>query len=204
MSQEPYDYSTRRGVRPISWADFHGICKALALAAAEFRPDIILPVGRGGYYPGTLLAHMLRAEIYPVRISRRVNDIVAHRSPEWILEPPAAVAGCRVLIVDEICDSGETLVLIREKVAALGASAVRSAVLYSHTWGSGIPDYIGLITDALILNPWDREAVAGGRFVLHPEYVDALAQQSLAAGPHLLVPATEITLAKAPPARDGC
>jgi len=51
------------------------------------------------------------------------------------------------------------------------------------------------------MNPWDREIVAGGEFVFHPEYVDALAQQGLAAGPQLLVPATEIALAKAPPAR---
>ncbi len=196
MSQEPYDYATRRGVRPISWADFHGLCKALALSVAEFRPEVILPVGRGGYYPGTLLAHMLQAEIYPVRISRRVNDVVKHRSPAWFLEPPAAVAARRVLIVDEICDSGETLTLLREKVASLGASAIRSAVLYAHSWGSEIPDYIGLITDALILNPWDREIVRDGRFVFHPEYVEALAQQGLQPEGPMLVSATEIRLAK--------
>ena len=26
MSQRPYDYSRRKGIRPISWEDFHGIC----------------------------------------------------------------------------------------------------------------------------------------------------------------------------------
>jgi hypothetical protein len=40
-----YDYSHRKGIRPISWEDFHGICKALALSAAKFQPQIILPVG---------------------------------------------------------------------------------------------------------------------------------------------------------------
>ncbi len=58
------------------------------------------------------------------------------------------------------------------------------------------PDYIGLITDALIMNPWDREIVREGRFVFHPEYGDALAQQGLQAERQMLVPATEITLAK--------
>ena len=94
------------------------------------------------------------------------------------------------------CDSGETLTLLREKVASLGASAIRSAVLYAHSWGSEIPDYIGLITDALILNPWDREIVRDGRFVFHPEYVEALAQQGLQPEGPMLVSATEIRLAK--------
>jgi len=71
MTQNPYAYSTRTGVRPISWEDFHGICKALALAVSHFQPEVIVPIGRGGYYPGTLLAHLLRVEIYPVRVSRR-------------------------------------------------------------------------------------------------------------------------------------
>jgi hypoxanthine phosphoribosyltransferase len=98
MSQAPYDYSTRKGVHPVSWTDFHGICKTLAVSVSRFQPEIILPIGRGGYYPGTLLAHILQAEIYPVRVSRRVNDVVTYKNPQWIVEPPAGVAGRRVLI----------------------------------------------------------------------------------------------------------
>ena len=196
MSQNPYDYSTRKGIHPISWEDFHGICKALAVAVSRFRPEIILPIGRGGFYPGTLLAHLLQTEIYPLRVSRRVNDVVRYKSPQWIIEPPPEVAGRRVLIVDEICGVGETISMVKEKVTGLGASSIRSAVLYAHTWGADIPDYIGLITDALVLNPWDREILQDGAFHFHPEYVDALALQGLKAEPQLLIPAVEIKLAK--------
>src|ERR1051325_3416561 len=108
MTHTPYDYSTRKGIRPISWEDFHGLCKALAKAIAPFQPQIILPIGRGGYYPGTLLSHMLQVEIYPVRVSRRVSDVVTYESPRWLVEPPALVQGQRILIVDEICGAGET------------------------------------------------------------------------------------------------
>jgi hypoxanthine phosphoribosyltransferase len=183
VPQHSYDYTTRKGVQPISWEDFHGICKALAASAARFQPEIILPIGRGGYYPGTLLAHLLQIEVYPVRVSRRVNDIVTHNHPQWIMEPPAAIAGRRVLIVDEICGSGETILMVKEKAAALGAALIKSAVLYAHTWGVNVPDYIGLITDALVLNPWDREIFRDGEFHLHPEYVEALAQQGRNAEP---------------------
>ncbi len=196
MPNRPYDYSTRKGIHPISWEDFHGLCKALAAAASRFEPEIILPIGRGGYYPGTLISHILQAEVYPVRLSRRVNDVVKHESPLWILEPPAAVAGKRVLVVDEICSSGETLQLVKEKTISLGATLVRIAVLYSHSWGTSVPDYIGLITDELILNPWDREIFRDGEFHFHPEYVEAVEKQGLIYGPELLIPANEFKLAK--------
>ena len=112
MANEPYDYALRRGILPISWEDFHGICKALALAVAHFQPEIILPIGRGGYYPGTLLAHILQTEIIPIRVTRREADVVAHAAPQWITEPPSSIIGRRVLIVDEICDTGETIQVV--------------------------------------------------------------------------------------------
>jgi hypoxanthine phosphoribosyltransferase len=196
MSVDPYDYTARRAVHPVSWADFHGICKALAQAAACFEPQIVLAIGRGGYYPGTLVAHLLRAELYPVRLSRRVRDVVQHEHSQWLVEPPALVKGCRVLVVDEICSSGETLAMVREKVASHGAVEIRSAVMYAHTWGASVPDYIGLITDALLLNPWDREILREGRFCFHPEYVEALAAQGMEPDPSLFIQATLVKLDK--------
>jgi len=166
------------------------------MASAAFRPEIILPVGRGGYYPGTLIAHLLQVEPYPVRLSRRVNDVVTYQSPQWLVEPPAAIRGRRVLIVDEICSTGETLTMVKQRVETMDAQAVKSAVLYAHSKGVAVPDYIGLITDALILNPWDREIFRDGAFQFHPEYVQALAQQGLEADPSLLIDAPAIEIAK--------
>jgi hypoxanthine phosphoribosyltransferase len=196
MSQNPYDYSTRKGIRPISWGDFHGICKALALSVSEFQPEIILPIGRGGYYPGTLLAHLLQIELFPVRLSRRVNDIVKYKDPRWIIAPPAEVTQRRVLVVDEICDSGQTISMVKEKALALGASLVKSAVLYAHTRSINGPDYIGIITDELVMNPWDREILRDGSFIFHPEYLQALEHQGIEAKPEMLIMAKVFQLAK--------
>jgi hypoxanthine phosphoribosyltransferase len=196
MQHDPSNYRLRQGVRPVSWQDFHGICKALAAATALYQPHIIMPIGRGGYYPGTLIAHLLQAEIYPVRVSRRVGDVVKYPAPRWLLEPTTLVAGKRVLVVDEICSSGETLNMVVTRVAALGASAVRSAVLYAHTAGVQIPDYVGWVTDALLLNPWDREVLVNGNFVFAPEYVQALGHQGVVADHSLLIPATPVALAR--------
>src|SRR6266545_2488675 len=111
MNDSPtsYSFEHRDGVRPISWEDFHGICKGLAKAVEPFNPEIILAIGRGGFYPGTLLSHMLQAEIYPVRVSRRVNDIVQYETPQWRVRPPKRVQDKRILLVDEISSTGETI-----------------------------------------------------------------------------------------------
>lgn len=196
MSQDSYDYARREGIQPISWNHFHGICKGLARAVAPFRPQVILPIVRGGLYPGMLIGHMLRVEVFPIRLSRRVNDQVRHETPQWLLEPPELVKGQRVLIVDEIASTGETLRLVKEKLAGLGASEIRSAVLYAHTQGADVPEYVGLISDALLLNPWDREIYDEGSFGMHPEYAEALAQQGIKPDPSLLIGAEEITPAK--------
>ncbi len=184
---------------PIAWDDFHGLCKGLVRATVRFAPEIILAVGRGGFYPGTLMAHMLRVEVYPVRLSRRVNDVVTYDHPQWLVRPPDQVGGRRVLIVDEISSTGETLALVREETLRLGALEARCAVLYAHTWGTAVPDYIGLISDELLLNPWDREIFANGEFVMHPEYASALQQQGITPDPSFLIGAAEAAIAKAPP-----
>jgi hypoxanthine phosphoribosyltransferase len=108
----------------------------------------------------------------------------------------ALVSGRRVLIVDEVSSTGETLRIVREKVAGLGAVEVRTAVLYAHTWGIDEPDYIALISDALLLNPWDREILRDGAFHVHPEYVTALAEQALSPDASFLIPATPFEVAK--------
>ena len=198
MSQESYDYSNRDSIWPISWNDFHGLCHAIALAAAAFNPEIIIAIGRGGFYPGTLIAHLLRTEIYPVRFTRRLNDEVVRQEPQWLLEPPALVQDKRILIVDEIASSGKTLRGAKQKVEELGAAVVQTAVLYAHSWGTELPDYIGLISDALLLNPWDREVVVNGRLQFHPEYAEALAQQGIGPDDSMRIPATRFELAKRP------
>ena len=196
MSESSYDYSTRSGVRPIAWDEFHGLVKALVVAVAPWRPEVVLPVLRGGAYPGALLAQLLQIEVHPVRLSRRQDDVVVRETPRWLVEPPAAVAGRRVLVVDEMCSSGQTLRMVKARALELGAAEVRTATLYAHTWGAAAVDYTGLITDALVMNPWDREVYRDGAFIFHPEYAVALAQQGVGADASLLIPAPSIVAAK--------
>ena len=112
------------------------------------------------------------------------------------MKPPITVKNRRVLIVDEISSTGETIAMVKSKVETMGAQAVKSAVLYAHKKAASIPDYIGLITDAFLLNPWDREIWKDGKFQLHPEYIEGLRQQGLKEDASFLIDADTIKVAK--------
>lgn len=173
----PYDYSRRVGEEDITWERFAALVRHLALQVEADDPQIILGIARGGLFPATMLSLVLRRELYPVRLTRRLNDTVVRQQPTWLVRPPDKVRGRRVLIVDEIADSGRTIAMAAEEVRRMGASHVRTAVLYAHTWAEPRPDFVALTSDALILNPWEREVLVNGQFVTHPELAAALRMQ---------------------------
>ncbi len=175
-----YDnYETRQGVQPISWEDYHAICRGLALALTPFDPQVILGIARGGLYAGTLISHLLRKDFYAIYLTRRHLDQKVSELPMWLVRPPEIVRDQRVLVVDEISSSGNTLRMAKQELKRMGAKDVRCAVMYTHSWGTEVPDYIGLISDALLLNPWDREVVQDGQIISNPEYVFALSAQEI-------------------------
>jgi hypoxanthine phosphoribosyltransferase len=174
-----YSYDERRGVRDVSWTMFYGLCKGLALAAAPFAPEVVVGLARGGLYPAMQIAHLMRIDIVPARLTRRIRDTVVRADPVWLSRPGAELAAKRVLVVDEICDSGQTLRMARDEVLRVGSAEVRTCVLYAHTRRVDVPDFVGLVTDELVLNPWDREILVDDRFVAHPEYLGAGAAQGI-------------------------
>ena len=163
-----YDHR-HTGVTEITWARFGELCQELALAVAPYDPEVVVGIAKGGVLPGAVLASMLRREFYPVRLSRRHDDRIVRDQPVFLSPMPEAVAGKRVLLVDEISATGETLRLASEEALRLGAKEVRTATLFIHG-SSRRPDYFVLETDDLILNPWDHLVLEDGRFVVHPEY----------------------------------
>jgi hypothetical protein len=172
-----YDYRNRKGIKEISWDEFQEMCKKLAWEISKTDLDIIVGIARAGLYPATLIAGMLRKEIYPIRLTRRENDQIKHKKPVWITKMPDDVKNKRILIIDEIADSGETLSLVAEQAKQKSAIAVKTAVLVTHSWANPKPDHFVLESDKLIIFPWDKNILIDGQWKLHPEIEDVLKLQ---------------------------
>jgi hypothetical protein len=121
-----------------------------------FKPDVIVGVSRGGWPPARVLSDLLenpnlanaRAEFYLG---------VAETKTEPVLTQPvsAAVAGKKVLIVDEVADTGKSLKLVREHIIRQGAVEVKTATVYYKPWSIVKPDYYEKETVNWIVFPWE-------------------------------------------------
>ena len=73
----PYVYMSRPNLTTdefleIDWAMFGELCRALALKVArDYDPEIIVGIARAGVIPGAVIASILRADFYSMKISRR-------------------------------------------------------------------------------------------------------------------------------------
>ncbi len=178
---QSYDYAHRAGVDAITWPRFAELAARLAEGLAAARVTMIVGIARAGLFPATAVACGLRCELYPVRVTRRVDDQVVFAEPVWRVDVPAEVAGQVVAVVDEMADTGATLRLVAERVRARGAARVVTAALVAHSWAQPRPDVAALTTDALVIFPWDERVYADGAWRPHPEIVAALRQQEPAA-----------------------
>ena len=173
----PYDYAHRKGVRQLTWDDFASLAAHLAELLEPFHPELILGIARAGLFPATFVACSLRRELYPIRLTRRVNDEVLYDQPVWKVPVPPEVSGKVVAIIDEIADTGQTLALAEANALGLGARKVVTASLVSHPWADPMPSLCVLKTGEFVIFPWDTQVLEAGKWVPHPEVVAGLKAQ---------------------------
>ena len=174
---QSYNYAHRSGVEAITWERFAELARALVEQLAPYHIEAVVGTARAGLFPATAVSLMLRREFYPARVSRRVNDEVRFQHPQWIVDVADGVQGKVVAVIDEIADTGETLALIADRVKKKGARQVIAAALVAHSWADPMPDVVALITDALVLFPWNEQVYIDGKWQPHPELIDALKHQ---------------------------
>ena len=145
------------GVRELTWLEFGEVIRDLAARISDgFQPDVILGLARGGIVVGGALAAPLDAEFLPVRVEKRARDrraVPTFRVPE--------ARGKKVLVVDDVTNSGNTLDKARALARRSGAKEVQAAALVVRPGGSH-PEWFAIETAQLMVFPWDYQLDAGG------------------------------------------
>jgi hypoxanthine phosphoribosyltransferase len=173
MSPRKLAADRSKGVLEVEWPLFGELSRALALKVARaYDPEIVIGIATSGVIPGAVIASILGREFHSMTVSRRYRAETVRATPAVIGAAPHDVRGRRVLIVDETCDSGDTLRLAVNAVVNAGATEVRTAV--SFRTGAYEPDFHALATESAIILPWDREVLVDGELVLNPLYGDAV------------------------------
>lgn len=152
-----------RDVLEVDWAFFGELCRALAVHASRgYSPDLVVGIAKAGVIPAAIIATIIEREFAAIVITRETDE----SEPRLVAGPPPIVQGRRVLLVDETCDTGDTLKLALNTLRAAEPAEVRTAV--SFRTGSYQPDFQAFETDKAIVLPWDREIVVDGKLVMRP------------------------------------
>ena len=173
MSPRRQTVDPAQGVLHVEWPLFGELSRALALRVSrEYDPDIVVGIATAGVVPGAVVAAMLGREFHSIVVSRKYRAEETRETPAVFGAAPQEVRGKRVLIVDETCDSGDTMRLAVGSIVNAGATEVRTAVGFKT--GNYEPDFHALATESTIVLPWDREVIIDGELTVNPAYADAL------------------------------
>ena len=168
-------YGSQPAINPdqfldLSWEMFGELCRALALRVArEYDPDMVIGIARAGVIPAAVIASILRVDFHSLKISRRDGDEQVRDRPAILSAAPGTARGSRVLIVDEIASSGETLRMALSSLRNVGPTELRTATCFVRPLGYK-PDYFALETDQTIIFPWDRKIFRDDQLVVNPRY----------------------------------
>jgi hypoxanthine phosphoribosyltransferase len=148
----------------LSWQRFGDGSRDLARTIVDdgFRPDVVVAIARGGLMLAGALAYAMGVKTCGALNVEFYTDV--HQTlPEPVVLPPMldgpALEGKRVLLVDDVSDSGRTLAMVLELLRVTTGAEVRSAVLYTKPHTIQEADYTWERTDRWIDFPWSSQPV---------------------------------------------
>lgn len=177
----------------VTWGRFASLARRLAFKvhAAGYRPDLIVAIARGGYTPARVLADYLGVmNVASIKVEHyrgmRKAARVAVRHPL-----PEGATGKRVLIVDDVSDTGDTFEVavphVRER---LPGAEIRTAALLHKASCPLAPDFYArkVLKWRWIIFPWAVQEDLGAFLSAAPTPIrDAEAFAKLLRDQHKLV-----------------
>jgi len=145
----------------LSYEEFGEAVQELARQVAEsgFEPDLVLAVARGGLGLAMGLGYALDVKnLWTVNVEFYTG--VDERLDVPIMLPPTPdaveLSGLKVLIADDVADTGKTLEIVQQFCAGHVAEA-RTAVIYEKPRTVIRPDFVWRRTDRWIDFPWSSQ-----------------------------------------------
>lgn len=160
------------GAIKLSWEEVHQLTLQLGeqiaadCNASGQQFDAMVVVPRGSYYPANILArafgfgatNLLHACISSYDAPGSQTELKLGQMPNR-----EHVAGKRLLIIEEVCDTGHTLRFLIDYLLEQGAAVVKVGTLHykpGQTQTGVVPDWFATQTDEWIVYPWEAHDAA--------------------------------------------
>ncbi len=141
-----------------SWEQIHRLVLSISkdIEKSDFKPDIIVGISRGGWIPARIISDFLgnpQLANVSVEFYERFGKT---KSKPTITQPiSVSVADKKILLVDDVADTGQSLKLVETHLKSNGASTIKIASIYYKPWSILIPDYYQKETSLWIIFPWE-------------------------------------------------
>ena len=172
-----------------SWDEI--LAKSIKLAekirrAEKEQFDGIVGISRGGLALTRILSDLLDTQNVMITRCEYYTDIGEKKKKPVITQKiQGNISGKRILVVDDVADSGESLSVIKEYLLSKHPSDLKVSTIFVKPWSKMLPDYFVARTDAWIIFPWEYyEAIkslsaTNGKDILSkthipPKYIDML------------------------------
>ena len=129
---------------------------------SEYSPRVIVGVSRGGWPPARVMSDLLEnPNLANMKVEFYKNIGVTNRRPKITQPVTSEVVGRRVLVVDDVADSGKSLRAAYQHLRQKGALEIKVCTLYLKPKSVFKPDYYARTTSKWVIFPWERlEAIS--------------------------------------------
>lgn len=122
-----------------------------------FSPECIIGVSRGGWAPARVMSDLLEnTNTVNIKVEFYTGIGETARRPVVTQPVPSSVKSKRVLVVDDVSDTGHSLEVIMKHLQENGVDQIRSATIYYKPHSVFKPDFFAEETSAWIIFPWER------------------------------------------------
>ena len=125
------------------------------LKFSKFNPDLLVGVARGGLVPAKLINDRFSDTDFRIIYSRRYCVGFSSENPNIEAEMLGNIKSKKILLIDDVEDSGITIQKIKEKLLDAGAMEVKSLVVYSRAKISHA-DFVGAKGSNFAIFPWNK------------------------------------------------
>jgi hypoxanthine phosphoribosyltransferase len=145
----------------VSWDEVVQMCKILSskIEADNYVPHTIIGLARSGFVPSRLLSDMLGiTDLVALKVEHWLDTTGEHREEATIpYKIPFRIEGRKVLVVDDIVDTGKSMNISVEYLRQFKPSQLKTAVMQYITASEHIPDYYAVkIEDwTWFIYPWN-------------------------------------------------
>lgn len=145
-----------------NWDYVYDLCRKVSkdIKQSGYEPDIIVALARGGWCAGRILCDFLGLEdLVSLKIEHYVGPVAIESGIPYVKYPLAdsVVRGKKVLIIDDIVSSGESMLSAVAHVAERKPLVIKTASLQYVGSSKFDPDYVGerFRNWAWIIYPWN-------------------------------------------------